>query len=39
MQVGEGVQLGRRPFGMNPAQCMPTDGELPGVIAQHHGIA
>jgi hypothetical protein len=37
--VVEGVQLMHQPFRVNPAQRMPADVELPGVIAQHDGIA
>ena len=36
--VGEGVQLVHQPFGMHPAECVAAHGELPGIIAQHHGI-
>ena len=28
-----------QPFGMHPAQRVPSDGELPGIVAQHHGVA
>ena len=35
----EGVQLVPRPFGVNPAQCVLANLQLPGIIAQHHGIA
>jgi hypothetical protein len=23
---------------MDPAQSVPADGELPGIVAQHHGV-
>jgi hypothetical protein len=36
MQICEGVQLMHQPFRMNPAQRVPTDVELPGIVAQHH---
>ena len=39
MLVGEGVQLMHQPFRMHPAQRVLADVELPGVIAQHHGVA
>ena len=39
MLVVERVQLMHQPFRVNPAQRVPADVELPGVIAQHHGIA
>ena len=39
MLVGERVQLMHQPFRVHPAQRVPADVELPGVIAQHHGIA
>ena len=39
MRVREGVQFVHQPFGMDPAQCVLTNRELPGIIAQHHGIA
>ena len=38
MQIGEGVQLMHQPLRMDPAQSMPADGELPGIIIQYHGI-
>jgi len=38
MQAGEGVQPVHQPFGMNPAQCMPANRELPGIIAQHDRV-
>jgi hypothetical protein len=31
-QIGEGVQLVHQPFRMDPAQSMPADGELPGIV-------
>ena len=39
MLVGEGVQLMHQPFRMDPAQRMPADVELSGIIAQHHAVA
>ena len=39
MLVGEGVQLMHQPFRVNPAQRVPADVELSGIIAQHHGVA
>ncbi len=33
------VKFVHQPFGMDPAQCVLTNRELPGIIAQHHGIA
>jgi hypothetical protein len=39
MAVIEGVQLVYEPLRMHPAQRVTADGELPGVIAQHHGVA
>ena len=36
--IGEGVQLVHQPFGMDPAQRVPAHRELPGIVAQHHGI-
>ena len=39
MRLREGVQFVHQPFGMDPAQCVLADLELPGIIAQHHGIA
>ena len=38
VQVGEGIQLVHQPLGMHPAQRMLPDRELPGIIAQHHGV-
>ena len=39
MAIGESIQLVHQPFRMDPAQRVPADGELPGIVAQHHGIA
>ena len=39
MLVVERIQLMHQPFRVNPAQRMPADVELPGVVAQNHGIA
>ena len=39
MTVGECVQLMHQPFRVHPAQRVLADVELPGVIAQHHGVA
>ena len=38
MLVVECVEFMHRPFGVNPAQRVPTDVELPGVITQNHGV-
>ena len=37
--IREGVQLVHQPFRVNPAQRVPSDIELPGVVAEHDGIA
>jgi hypothetical protein len=37
--VGEGGQFMHQPFAMHPAQRALADVELPGIIAQHDGIA
>ena len=39
MRLRKGVQFVHQPFGMDPAQCMLTNRELPGIITQHHSIA
>ena len=39
MWVRERVRFVHQPFGMDPAQRMLTNHELPGIIAQHRGIA
>jgi len=39
VQIREGVQLVHQPFGMHPAQRVAAHGELPGIVAQYHGIA
>ena len=39
MPVGERIQLVHQPFRVDPAQRMPPDVELTGVIAQHDAIA
>ena len=39
VQVGEGVELVHQPLGMDPAQRMPTDDELTGIVADDDGIA
>src|SRR5208337_4068637 len=36
--VGEGVELVHQAFAMNPAQAVPADTELTGVIAYNHGV-
>ena len=38
LQIGESVQLMHQPFRMNPAQRVPADVELTGIVAQHHGV-
>ena len=38
LQICESIQLVHQPFRMDPAQGVPADGELPGIVAQHHGI-
>jgi hypothetical protein len=38
MQIREAVQLMHQPFRMNPAQRVLANGELTGVVAQHHGV-
>ena len=37
--IVESVQLVHQPFGVHPAQGVSADVELPGVIAQDHGLA
>jgi hypothetical protein len=39
MPVGKRVELMHRPLGMNPAQCMLSDIELSGIIAEHDSVA
>jgi hypothetical protein len=39
MMVREGVQLMHQPLRVNPAQRVPTDVELPGVVAEHDSVA
>ena len=36
--IGEGIQLVDQPLGVNPAQGMPADIELTGVVAEDHGV-
>jgi hypothetical protein len=36
--VGEGVELVDQALGMDPAQGVVIDRELPGVVGQHHGV-
>lgn len=38
MLVGKRVELMHQAFRMHPAQRMPANVELPGVIAQHHAL-
>jgi hypothetical protein len=38
MQVGEAVQLVHQAFGMDPAEGMPADIELSGVVADDDGV-
>src|SRR4051795_9982885 len=35
--IGEGLELMHQALGMHPAERMRADGELAGIIAQHHG--
>ena len=39
MAIVERVQLMHQPFRVNPAQRVPADLELAGVVTQHHGFA
>ena len=39
VQIGESVELVHQPLRVDPAQRMPTDDELTGIIADHDGIA
>ena len=39
VQIGEGVELVHQPLRMHPAQRMPADGELAGVVADNHRLA
>jgi len=39
MLIVERVQFMHQPFRVNPAQRVPADVELPGVVAQNHGVA
>jgi hypothetical protein len=34
LPVGEGVELVHQPFGMHPAQGVPVERELAGVVGQ-----
>lgn len=38
MVVGEGVELVDEALGVDPAQTVPADVELAGVVADDHGI-
>ena len=38
VQVGEGVELVHQPFRMHPAECMPADRELAGIVAHDDRI-
>jgi hypothetical protein len=38
LPVGEGIELMDQPLGMDPAQSVPVDGELAGVIGQDGGV-
>ena len=38
LRVGERIQLVHQSLRVNPAQRVPADGELPGIIAEHHRI-
>jgi hypothetical protein len=35
----ERIQFMHQSFRVNPAQRVPADVELPGIVAQNHGIA
>ena len=37
--VGESVRLVHQPLGVHPAQRVPADVELSGVVAENHGLA
>ena len=37
--IGEGLQLMHQPFRVDPAQRVPPDGELCGIVAQQYGLA
>ena len=39
MQIGECIQLVHQPLRMHPAQRMPADGELAGIVADNHRLA
>ena len=39
MRVGEGLQLVHQPLGMDPAQRVLADVELPGIVADDDGLA
>src|SRR5512146_1207288 len=39
MQIGEGVQLVHQPLRMHPAQRMPANGKLAGIVADNHHVA
>lgn len=36
--VGKSIELVHQPLGVHPAECVPTDGELTGVIADNHPL-
>ena len=38
MYIRECIQLVHQPFRMHPAQRVPADGELSGIVAQQHGV-
>jgi hypothetical protein len=38
LPVGEGVQLVHEPLGVHPAQRVPVEGELAGVVGQDHRV-
>ena len=38
VQIGEGVELVNQPLGMDPAQRVPPDGELTGIITEHDRV-
>jgi hypothetical protein len=39
VQIGEGVELVHQSLRVDPAQLMPADDELAGIIADHDGLA
>jgi hypothetical protein len=39
MQIGECIQLVHQPLRMHPAQRMPANGKLAGIVADNHHVA